>query len=88
MKRIGYHILIPVLVPIAFFSIALTPVHVLGCLTRGLIAASIALMSGLAALAATIIGTRRRTRGDSQSIWWVVSAAILVIPVIALIMMA
>ena len=88
MKRIAYHILIPLLMPVAFFSIALTPVHVLGCLTRGLIAASIALVSGLAALTATVIGTRQRARGGIRSLWWIISTAILVIPVIALILMA
>jgi len=88
MKRIIYHITIPTAVLIAFFVVALMPVEVLGCFMRGLIALLIALVSGLAALGAAIIGARGRVRGDKNAIWWVTSTLILVIPVIAMIIMA
>jgi hypothetical protein len=88
MKRIVHHIIIPAIMPAAFFVIALMPVEVLGCRTRGLIALLIALFSGLAALGAAIIGVKGRMRGDIYSIWWVASSLILTIPVIALIILA
>jgi len=88
MKRIIYHITIPTAVLIAFFVVALMPVEVLGCFMRGLIALLIALVSGLAALGAAIIGARGRVRGDKNAIWWVTSTLILAIPVIAMIIMA
>jgi len=74
--------------PVLFFVVASTPVEVLGCLVRGLLALLIAFISGLAALVAAIIGAKGRVRHDKNSIWWVTSTLILVIPVIAMIVMA
>jgi hypothetical protein len=88
MKRIVYHIIIPAFMPAVFFVIALMPVEVLGCRTRGLIALLVALFSGLAALGAAIIGVKGRMRGDIYAIWWVASSLILTLPVIALIILA
>jgi hypothetical protein len=88
MKRIGYHIIIPAIMPAVFFVIASTPVEVLGCRTRGLIALLIALFSGLAALGAAIVGAKGRIQGDVHAIWWVASSLILTLPVIALIILA
>jgi len=88
MKRIVYHVILPTLMPILFFAVALTPVEVLGCLVRGLLALLIALVSGLAALGAAIVGAKGRVRHDRNRIWWVASTLILVIPVIAMIVMA
>jgi hypothetical protein len=88
MKRIVYHILIPAIMPAVFFVIASTPVEVLECRTRGLIALLLSLFSGLGALGAAIIGVKGRIRGDVYSVWWVASSLILSIPVVALIILA
>ncbi len=88
MKRIVYHVIIPTVMAAAFFTVALMPVEALGCFMRGLIALLIAFVSGLAALGATIIGAKGRASGDKNAIWWVTSTLILVIPVIAMIVMA
>ena len=88
MKRIVYHVILPALMPVLFFVVALTPVEVLGCFMRGLIAMLIALISGLAALGAAIVGAKGRVRHDRNRIWWVISTLILVIPVIAMIILA
>jgi hypothetical protein len=88
MKRIVYHLILPALMPVLFFVVASTPVEVLGCLVRGVIALLIALISGLAALGAAIVGARGRVRHDRNRIWWVMSTLILVIPVIAMIVLA
>jgi hypothetical protein len=88
MKRIIYHITIPTVMLVAFFAVALMPVEVLGCFMRGLIALLISFVSGLGALGAAIIGVKGRVRGDKNAIWWVTSTLILVIPVIAMIVMA
>ena len=88
MKLIIYHILIPAIMPAFFFVIATTPVHILGCFTRGLLALIIALLSGMLAIAVAIIGVKGRMRGDTNSVWWVASSLILVIPVLGLIILA
>ncbi len=88
MNNRVYHIIIPAIMPLALFIMAATPVEVFGCRTRGLIAVSIAFISGLAALATAIKIARGRMRGDPYAVWWVISSIILVIPVIALIILA
>jgi hypothetical protein len=88
MKQIVYHVILPTIMPVLFFAVALTPVELLGCLVRGLIALLIALISGVAALVAAIVGAKGRVRHDRNNIWWVLSSLILVIPVIAMIILA
>ncbi len=92
MQKLIYHILIPAFAPIIFYRIVITPVEILGCRTRGLLAFSTALLSGLAALAIAFIQVRRKARGDSGSIkdtaWWTATILILAIPVIALLVLA
>jgi hypothetical protein len=86
--KIVRHILVPAVMPVAFYAVALTPVEVLGCRTRGLIAVLIALVSGLTAIGAAIIATKGRLQGDADSQWWIAGSLILTIPVVALIVMA
>ncbi len=88
MKRIVYHLILPAVMPVLFLAVALTPVEALGCFFRGLIAVLIALISGLGALAAAIRGVKGRLQYDKNSAWWVLSTLILVIPVIAMIILA
>jgi len=88
MKRIVNHIITPAMMSVLFFIVASTPVEVLGCAVRGLIALLIALISGLAALVTVIVGLKGRVRRDKNSIWWVTSTLILVIPVVAMIILA
>jgi hypothetical protein len=80
--------LIPCVAPIAFFAIALTPVEVFGCRTRGLLALTVSFISGVVALATGIIAIKGRARGDANALWWLVSTLILTIPVVALIALA
>ena len=88
MKRIIYHILLPAFMPAIFFRVAFTPVEVLGCRNRGLLALMIALLSGLAALSAAAIGMKGKMRGDRDALWWMLSVLVLTIPVIAMIILA
>ena len=88
MNHIIYNILIRAIMPILFLAIAATPVEVLGCRNRGLIAFMIALISGLASLGAAIMAIRGRMRNDLDTIRWIITSLILVIPVIALIILA
>jgi len=71
-----------------FFLIALSPVEVLGCRTRGLLALLVAFASGIAALVTAIKGVQDRMKGDLNALWWLISTLILVIPVIAVIILA
>ncbi len=88
MNRLISYILIPAIMPAFFFLIALSPIEVLGCRTRGLLALLIAFVSGLAALVTAITGVKGRMRGDANSKWWIMSTLVLAIPVVAMIVMA
>ncbi|MCU0613437.1 MAG: hypothetical protein MUE60_16835 [Candidatus Eisenbacteria bacterium] len=88
MHRIVRHILLPVLVCVCFFAVAFTPVEVLGCRNRGLLALAIAGGSGLGALGTAIVGLQRRVQRDAVAPWWAVSTLILTVPVVGMILLA
>lgn len=88
MKRLIQHGLLPAIMPAVFFLIALTPVEVLGCRTRGLLAFAVALFSGLAALVTAVLALRGRLRGEPDSGRWIVTTLIFTIPLVALLLQA
>ena len=88
MNRTLHHILLPALAPAAFFLVASTPVEVLGCFNRGLMALSVAMVSVIAGMIFAVKGGLARRRGDPDARWWVVSALILAIPPVGLIILA
>ena len=86
--RLTRHVVIPALMTAVFFSVAFTPVAVLGCRSRGLFTLLLALASGLWALGAAVAGAKKRARGDADAFWWVISSMVLTIPVVAMLAMA
>lgn len=82
------HILLPLCLPAAFFLVAFSPVQLLGCRNRGLLALLIAFVSVLAGLYAAIHAGNLRRRNDPQGTWWLVTALILAIAPIALFILA
>ena len=82
------HIIYPALMLLLFFAVALSPVNLLGCRTRGMLALVIALACGISAVFAAIKALKSRLRGDSDSHWWMIATLILTIPVVAMIIMA
>ena len=88
MGHLARHVALPALMSAVFFSVALTPVSVLGCRGRGLLALLIALTSGIWALGAAVTGVKKRARGEGDAFWWVISAMVLTIPVVAMLVMA
>lgn len=82
------YFIIPAIMPVLFFAVALSPVDLLGCQTRGLIALSIAFVSGLAGLGAAGMALKGRVKGEAGSERWIFTALILTIPVVAMIVLA
>jgi hypothetical protein len=82
------HIIYPALMLSLFFAVALSPVNLLGCRTRGLLALVISLACGIAALFTAIKALKSRLRGDADSLWWMITTLTLTIPVVAMIIMA
>jgi hypothetical protein len=87
-RRILHHVIIPAFLVALFLLAVSTPVEVIGCRNRGLIAVTMALVGALSALGAVIKGLMGRIRGDSSSIWWVTSALILMIPALIVVIIA
>ncbi len=87
-NRIYRHVLLPASAPLLFLVVATTPVEVLGCLMRGLVAVSIAFVSVLAGLGAAVAGVRGRMREDPDANWWATSALILALPAVFVIVFA
>lgn len=88
MGRLTRHVAIPAMMPLLFFAVALTPVAVLGCRNRGLLALLIALASGCWALREAFVAAGARARGDPDASWRVIGSVVLSIPVVALLAMA
>lgn len=88
MSRLVRHVLIPGAVPLLFFAIALTPVDVLGCRTRGLLALTVSLGSGFAAVGLAIRGVMARIRGQELSAWRILTMLVLTVPVVAMLLLA
>jgi hypothetical protein len=82
------HAIVPAIMPVLFLAVALTPVDLPGCKTRGLIALSMAFMSGLAGLGTAIMELKGRVKGEAGSDRWIVTTLILTIPVIAMLVLA
>ena len=81
-------LIIPSTLPGLFFAVALSPVDLLGCRTRGLIAFSLALLSGLTGIVTGIIAVKGRLKGEAGSEKWILTTLILTIPVAALLVLA
>lgn len=88
MQRIKKHIIIPGLLSAAFFAVAFSPVAVFGCRLRGILALSISLVSGLAGIGTAATGLKKRIQRDPDSLWWMLTTALLTIPVIGMLLMA
>jgi hypothetical protein len=87
-NRIFRHILLPAFAPVLFLVVATTPVDVLGCRTRGLLAMAIAFLSVLAGLVSAVAGVRGRIKGNPDANWWATSALVLAAPAVLLIVFA
>lgn len=88
VARLTRHVVIPAIMPVIFFSVAFTPVAVLGCRNRGLLALLVALGSGFWAVGAAVAGAKASARGDAGAFWWIINSLVLTIPVVAMLVMA
>jgi hypothetical protein len=79
------HVLLPAAAPALIVGLYFTPVMVFGCVNRGLIAVSIALISAICAFAAIWFGFSAQRRHDPVLWWWVLSAVILTLPLALLV---
>jgi hypothetical protein len=75
-------VLVPSLAPLAVVGLYFTPVSLIGCTNRGLIAFGVVLLSLLAGIAAAIQALRLRSFDRHASALWALSASILAVPAV------
>lgn len=78
------HVALPALAPAALVGLFFTPVMLFGCVNRGLLALAIALGSAVGAFVALGIAFRLRARREPSG-RWVLTAAILTLPLALLV---
>ena len=71
------HVALPALAPLALVALYFTPLTVVGCAERGLLALAVTAVAAVAAFGCIAMAFRARARGDDRSSWWMLSTAIL-----------
>jgi len=87
LKRIIFYILTPAVVPWVFYRVASTPVDILGCRDRGLLAFFIAVAGMLGGWALVFYVLREKRHGVVVTRWWILSALILVSPAVVMLIL-
>jgi hypothetical protein len=82
MSAFVRHVALPAIAPTAVVGLYFTPLALVGCVNRGLMALAIVLVSAVAACATAFIGLCARADRQSSSDWWLVSTLILVLPIV------
>ena len=82
MRKILLHVALPCLAIIAFGGLYLTPVSFIGCVNRGLIALTVVFVSLGIAVASAARAIVLRRRGNTDSTWFALSAALLAVPAV------
>jgi hypothetical protein len=67
------HIFLPVMAPALLVGLYFTPVALVGCVNRGLMALAVVLISAVAAFVTVGIAIRLGMKKDSSSRWWILS---------------
>ncbi|NEX21790.1 hypothetical protein G3480_15975 [Thiorhodococcus mannitoliphagus] len=80
MRPFAQHILLPLLAPLAVVALYVTPLSVIGCRTRGLLALAIVLVALIVGIGVGIRGLSARLRGMPGSGWWIATMCILLLP--------
>lgn len=79
-ETIAKHVALPALASIAVIGLYFTPLTVIDCPTRSLIAFLTVVASLLAAIGLALWGVRERARSGTVSTWSLISIAILILP--------
>ena len=80
MHRAVKHILLPAIAPAAVVGLYFTPVALIGCANRGLLALGVVFASLITGIAVGLIGIKERRRDPRSRWWWIASLAILAAP--------
>jgi hypothetical protein len=82
--RILRHLLLPAIAPAAIVALYFTPISLIGCANRGLLALAVAAVSAVAAFVTVAVAIRRGARQDPAAGWWIVTTLVLALPLVLL----
>jgi len=85
MNRYIKHIALPAVAPALVVGLYFTPVMLFGCVNRGLIAVSVALISAILAFVNMAFAFSAMRKRDPISQWWILSAVIFILPLALLV---
>jgi len=85
MNRTTRHILLPALAPAVIVALYFTPVAVIGCVNRGVIALGVAFASLVAGIVVGVVGIRARRDDPASRWWWIASMCLLALPALLLV---
>ena len=80
MNALSKHIALPAAAPAAVVALYFTPLSLIWCLNRGLLAVGVVLISLLGALVVAGISLYLRAAQNHSWVWWLISTLILVLP--------
>lgn len=80
MNRVVKHIALPAIAPVAVIALYVTPVGLIGCVNRGLLALAVVVTSLLAGIVMGLFGLRARRDDPGSRWWWIGSMCILMLP--------
>lgn len=80
MRPVVKYVLLPCLGPLAIVGLYYTPVSVIGCVNRGLLALAVVFFSLIAGIVVGILGIRAKRRGEPGTHWRLVAMLILTVP--------
>jgi len=80
MSRVVKHIVVPGIAPVAVIALYFTPVSLIGCANRGLLALAVVAISLLAGIVIGLLGLRARRNDPQSRWWWIGSMCILMLP--------
>jgi len=80
VDRAVKHILLPAIAPAVVVALYFTPVALIGCANRGLLALGVVLASLVAGIAVGLVGIKERRRDPQSRWWWIASMMLLAAP--------
>lgn len=79
LAHVLLHVALPALAPLAIVALYFTPLTVIGCRDRGLLALGVLGVATAAAMVCAALAIRARAR-DRDGAWWMLSTVILALP--------
>lgn len=83
-RLVAWHVLVPAVATAAIVALYFTPVSIIPCATRGLLAFGVAVTALLAGVVTAAQAVRFARRDRERAAWWILSTVVLMLPAMLL----